>query len=174
VAVFAYGSNMLTAWIHSRALVARPLATALLEGSRLRWNKRSAKDGSGKCTIEGTGRNEDLVWGVIYLLDPADKTRLDRAEGLGRGYEERTVTVVRAGNTAPALAYFAMSVDLNVTPFDWYQELVVAGAREHGLPLEYIATLQDVLIVTDPDAERAAHARKFLGDARSKPMLNRR
>lgn len=96
IAVFGYGSNMLTARMLMRAPAARVLGPACLERFALRWNKRS-KDGSGKCSIEETGRREDFVWGVLYELNSADKKRLDAFEGLGRGYGERSVGVLTNG-----------------------------------------------------------------------------
>jgi gamma-glutamylcyclotransferase len=164
VAVFAYGSNMLTAWIQSpsRAPGAKPAGLALLEGFRLRWNKHSRRDGSGKCTIEESGRHDDFVWGVLYALAPSDKKRLDQAEGLGHGYGERTITVLLAGKPMRVLAYYATATDPNISPYDWYRELVVAGAREHGLPPEYVANLESVVTTTDLNADRAARARTFL------------
>jgi gamma-glutamylcyclotransferase len=43
-----------------------------------------------------------------------------------------------------------------VTPYDWYKALVIAGAREHGLPADYIAALAAAPAKPDPDKIRAA------------------
>lgn len=161
VTVFAYGSNMLTGQMARRASSARPIAPAHLERFALRWHKRS-KDGSGKCSIEETGRRQDVVWGVLYELNPTDKIKLDEFEGLGRGYGERRVTVSSQSKNLTVLAYYATSVDPNVRPYSWYRELVVAGAREHDLPAEYIRSLEAIPAIEDPDKERAALARESL------------
>lgn len=159
--VFAYGSNMLTARMAARAPAARLLGPALLERFALRWNKRS-KDGSGKCSIEETGRREDFVWGVLYELNAADKKQLDEVEGLGRGYGERSVTVLTNGKLVGAHVYYATSTDPNSRPYDWYRELVVSGARQHGLPSEYVQSLEAVSAIKDLDEKRAARERKVL------------
>jgi gamma-glutamylcyclotransferase len=106
ILVFSYGSNMLTSRLKTRAPSAQPLGTAFLERFALRWNKRS-QDGSGKCSIEETGRRDDLAWGVIYELSIADKKQLDEFDGLGRGYGERRVTVVAQGKALHVAAYSA-------------------------------------------------------------------
>ena len=162
VAVFAYGSNMLAARIRSRAAAAKPVGAAILERFKLRWNKRS-QDGSGKCTIEETGRPDDFVWGVLYGLGPDEKKRLDQAEGLGRGYGERSVTVLWDAKRLRVIVYYATSIDPAIKPYEWYRDLVVAGAREHDLPSQYVASLEATSTVTDPDAERVARAREYLG-----------
>ncbi len=53
--------------------------------------------------------------------------------------------------------YSATSTDSALKPYTWYRELVVAGAREHGLPHEYVQSLQVAAAVEDPDRERHAH-----------------
>jgi gamma-glutamylcyclotransferase len=161
VVIFAYGSNMLAAQMLDRAPTARLAGAAFLERFVLRWNKRS-NDGSGKCSVEETGRREDFVWGVLYELEAADKKKLDQIEGLGRGYGERYVNVLLQGRIQRSLTYYATSVDLTVRPYDWYKELVIAGAREHALPIEYIRTLEAVAAVTDSDCSRAAKRRQAL------------
>lgn len=161
IAVFAYGSNMLTARMSARVPSVRLLGPAFLERFVLRWNKRS-KDGSGKCSIEETGRREEFVWGVLYALDREDKKKLDEFEGLGRGYGERIVTVLAGGGSLRVWAYYATSIDMNVRPYDWYRDLVVAGAREHGFPPEYIESLEAVPTIKDPDGKRAARERQLL------------
>lgn len=159
--VFAYGSNMLTTRMKERASSARLIAPALLERFALRWHKRS-DDGSGKCSIEETGRREDFVWGVLYELNAMDKTKLDKIEGLGKGYGERRVMVLSDGKTLSAVAYYATSVDPHVRPYDWYRELVIAGAREQGLPPEYIQGLETTIFVQDLNKVRAAREREAI------------
>jgi hypothetical protein len=138
------------------------MGAAFLERFVLRWNKRS-QDGSGKCSIEETGHPEDVVWGVLYELSSFDKKGLDRFEGLGKGYGERQIVVSSNGKTRSVLAYYATSVDPHIRPYKWYQELVIAGAREHGLPAEYIRKLEGIPAVDDPDKNRTARARDAIG-----------
>lgn len=54
-----------------------------------------------------------------------------------------------------ARIYRALRVDATAVPYDWYKTLVIAGAREHGLPDDYLALLQRTPARTDPDAQRA-------------------
>lgn len=72
------------------------------------------------------------------------------------------VTVLAGGRPLRAWAYYATSIDLNVRPYDWYRDLVIAGAREHGLPPEYIQALEAVPAIKDLDVRRAAQARELL------------
>lgn len=159
--IFAYGSDMLTARIMARVPSVRLLGSACLERFVLRWNKRS-KSGSGKCSIEETGHRADVVWGVLHAFDGEGKRKLDEFEGLGCGYGERMVTVLAGGKPHRVWAYYATSIDVNVRPYDWYRDLVVAGAREHGLPPEYIASLEAVPAIKDLDGRRAARERQLL------------
>ena len=151
---FAYGSNMLTARLRERVASARPLGVARLRGHVLVWNKRG-RDGSGKCSVIASGRDEDLVWGVLFELEDREKSALDRVEGLGCGYDEGTVEVMCNGVTVQALTYLATDTDDSLRPYDWYKELVVAGAREHRLTHEYIALLESAESIPDSDRERA-------------------
>lgn len=161
VTTFAYGSNMLLAKIRMRAPSATPRGVARLDQFALHWNKRS-KDGSGKCSVEETARPEDSVWGVVYELTTTDKETLDKFEGLGRGYEQRVVTVLLEGNAARVAIYVATSVDHRLRPYDWYKEQVVVGAVRHGLPAEYIRTLEATPSAADPDPRRVERERQFL------------
>jgi gamma-glutamylcyclotransferase len=163
VVVFAYGSNMLTAQMQrpDRAPSARKITVGQLVGYQLCWNKRS-KDGSGKCSITETGHPTDVVWGVVYELSPQDKSSLDRAEGLGQGYGERVVNIKTQTGRGTAVIYYATSIDPGIRPYDWYRDLLVAGAREHGLPEEYVHALEGVVAVADGDQSRAETNRRLL------------
>jgi gamma-glutamylcyclotransferase len=155
--LFAYGSNMLSVRIQERCPSARALGVAKLLGHELAWHKRSA-DGSGKCDVV-PGTATSAVFGVVYTLPRSEKAGLDCAEGLGAGYEERTVCVWLQDTEMVVVLYGATHTDTALKPYTWYRELVVAGAREHGLPHEYLHRIQTVAVIEDPDRER--HARNM-------------
>ena len=56
-------------------------------------------------------------------------------------------------------------VDPSQVPCDWYRDLVVAGATEHGLSAPYIDELARIPAVPDPDRARSAQARRLLAGA---------
>ena len=165
---FAYGSNMLTSRLthRSRAPSAICCGIARLPGYIVRFHKVGI-DGSGKCTLVETADEEVVAFGVLFEIADADRARLDRAEGVLSGsYVRRSVVVQVPGDRAVvAMTYIAGSrfVNPSVVPFDWYRNLVVAGAIEHGLPARYIEELSRVPAVFDPDAARSAQARHPLG-----------
>jgi gamma-glutamylcyclotransferase len=161
VTVFAYGSNMLTARLKERAPSARKISIGQLAGYQLCWNKRS-RDRSGKCSVTETGVPKHRVWGVVYQMSGEDKASLDRAEGLGQGYGERVVNVLTRTGKGTAVIYYATSIDPGIRPYDWYRDLVVAGAREHGLPENYVLALEAVSAVKDPDPTREERNRRLL------------
>ncbi len=82
--------------------------------------------------------------GVLYEIPCDEKAGLDRAEGLGYGYEQVEIEVQSGGRWVTAAAYVATNVDPTLRPFDWYHAYVVDGALKHGLPEEYVAVLKAV------------------------------
>lgn len=145
---FAYGSNMSTARLRKRAPSARLIGRATLRAHALRFHKRG-RDGSAKCDAVATRDDGDAVHGVLFEIDEAsDWEALDRAEG---GYRRAIVEVDAAfpfttkDTKVRATAYLALpaSIDDELLPDAWYRDLVVAGAREHDLPEDYIARIED-------------------------------
>jgi gamma-glutamylcyclotransferase (GGCT)/AIG2-like uncharacterized protein YtfP len=164
--IFAYGSNMCTARLQARVPSARPLGRALLSGHTLRFHKRGWRDGSGKCDAFVCHDPGAGIWGVVYQIDPAEKPALDRIEGLGRGYDEKRVKVTDpAGRSREAWAYHAhpSAIDATAVAFDWYRDLVLAGALEHDLPGDYVRRLiEGQSTAPDPDRVRARRHRALL------------
>ncbi|NML89167.1 gamma-glutamylcyclotransferase [Sphingobium sp. TB-6] len=156
---FAFGSNMPVARLRERCPSARPLGIAELPGHELRWHKRS-KDGSGKCDIVASATPGLSVFGVLYEIADQEKAALDRAEGLGAGYEEIEVEVLSDGDLVKARAYRATDTDPALRPYTWYRALVIAGAQEHELPAPYIASLESVS--ANEDANRARHDERIV------------
>jgi gamma-glutamylcyclotransferase (GGCT)/AIG2-like uncharacterized protein YtfP len=151
---FAYGSNMSTPRISRRIQSATVISSACLAGHCLRFRKKSI-DGSAKCDIEHTQFDEDKVHGVVYEIPVREKTVLDRFEGLGNGYEDKQVSiVVPGGEVITATTYFATHIDASLKPYHWYKEHVLWGAREHVLPGEYVAAIEAIQSIPDPDSEK--------------------
>lgn len=151
---FAYGSNLLTRRLRERTPSAEPLGWGMVPGHGLRWHMASL-DGSGKCDIVDDAATHLPVHGVVYRIAREDKAALDRAESLGVGYREAQVVVRVGARTLAACVYRALRTDAALRPYDWYHALVLAGAREHGLPPGYVAQLVSVPTQGDPDPERA-------------------
>jgi gamma-glutamylcyclotransferase len=166
VRYFAYGSNMLTERLRERVPSATVVGIGQLPGHALRWDKRSWRDGSGKCDAEATGRQDDVVWGVVFELDTEDKPALDQAEGLGAGYMAKMVHVLTDAGPVAAVMYYATDKEPSLRPYHWYKALVIAGAREHGLPASYRSHLQLVVTVSD-HAVRTGTQRKPPGHRRT-------
>lgn len=151
---FSYGSNLLSARMRERVPSARVVGSAVLRGHVLRWHK-AGQDGSAKCDIVHSADVGACVHGVVYEIDIAEKPGLDRAEGLGAGYDEKQVCVSTAAGALDVWVYHATRIDAALAPFCWYRALVVAGAREHGLPADVVAQMERVPCIDDPDRDRA-------------------
>ncbi len=153
---FAYGSNMSLRRLQERIESAHALGIYTLAQHELRFHKVGA-DGSAKCDAFFTGKLPHAIHGVLYRIDRADKSALDRIEGLGAGYEEKTVGVADSqGNLVEAVTYYATRIDNSLLPFHWYKQHVLIGARETGLPQHYIARIESTTATDDPDAVRHA------------------
>jgi len=163
---FAYGSNMPTARLRERCPSAQPIGVAELPGYELRWHKKS-KDGSGKCDIVLTGLPGASVFGVLYKVPNGEKGALDRAEGLGAGYDETEIEVRRGADRLTVKAYIATATDPMLKPYTWYRGLAVAGAKQHGLPADYIARLEAVPADQDPNQKRHDRNMALVGEVQS-------
>ena len=167
---FAYGSNLHPLRLAERTPSCLAIGPARLRGYALRFHKRSlaAGDGSGKCDAFATGRPDDVLHGAVYRIDLDDRPALDAAEGNGRGYDR---VVRNAETSAGSLAvelYVAQAgwIDPALRPFDWYLELVVAGAAHHELPIDYRHRVERTPVMRDADARRSErHYRLARGSA---------
>ena len=154
---FAYGSNMLVERLRvaDRCPSATRIGRATAAEHTVVFHKLSNRDGSGKATLHPEP-------GATVPRRPLR----DRRTGTGRarpggGRRQRLRTqddfeVVVEGITRVATTYIATDShrDAGLVPFDWYHALVVAGARQHGLPADYVARLEAVATAPDPDPHR--------------------
>jgi hypothetical protein len=153
---FGYGSNMLTERLTARCESARPLGAASLANHTIEFSKRSA-DNSGKATIVASAGA--VVHGVMFQIPIAERDLLDKAEGLGYGYnrlDDVEIVCARTTSVMTASTYIALpnQIDPSLKPYDWYHALVVAGAEQHGLPPSHVDVLRSVEYHPDRNLSR--------------------
>lgn len=151
----AYGSNLHPVRLARRLPSARLLGTAPLPGYRLVFHKRGM-DGSAKCDLELADEAGSVAYGAVFSVAAAETGWLDQLEDLGTGYFKEQVTLRVAGTVLSAFVYFASQthIDKGLAPFDWYKGFVLAGARRHGFPQEYLEQIESVPHRVDPDETR--------------------
>jgi len=154
VLYFAYGSNMSVARLKNRVSSVNVITKARLDNHQLRFHKRS-RDGSGKCNANYVGNAVDTIYGVVFEMTVSQKRLLDVYEGLGNGYDQKAISVIASnGKTLMVLYYYATEIDNSLKPYEWYKQHVLQGAYEHGLPSDYIASIESIKTVPDLNTKR--------------------
>ncbi len=144
---FAYGSNLHPGRMTARVPSAQTVSVARLIDYRLTFGKWGERDDSGKCDVAPAAG--EVVWGVVYRIDGSEQYLLDAAEG--PGYRIETVMLATDDGPIEAFTYIARPDWLtDDPPYDWYRDIVAAGAREHGLPADYVARIEAAPAVPDP------------------------
>ena len=147
---FAYGSNLDPGTFLGRRRM-EPLETRVgrLEGFELRFDLPVGPGEWGVANVAPLSGAD--VWGVIYRLTHPDAERLDRSEGVPHGAYTRLVVAVRdlAGESVNAFTYRSERGREGRKPSRRYLGLLLAGARHHGLPDEYVARLRALPLAVD-------------------------
>lgn len=147
---FAYGSNLDPGTFLGRRRL-QPLATRIgvLHDFELRFDLPVGPGERGVANV--APRPGDHVWGAIYQLTHEGAERLDRSEGVDKGVYRRLEVVVRTPE-ADEIAAFTYRSEISRPerrPSRRYLGLLLAGAREHGLPAEYIERLRGWPLAVD-------------------------
>jgi gamma-glutamylcyclotransferase (GGCT)/AIG2-like uncharacterized protein YtfP len=136
VLYFAYASNMNQAQMKRWCPASRFLKAVLLRGFRFVYDGFSVTwDGA----VGNIAKSEtESVWGALYEITERDRLTLDAFEGYPRSYEHREVEVTdRAGNVVLAMTYYRTGRALG-KPHPDYERIVIDGAKESGLPEDYV------------------------------------
>ena len=140
--------------LKARTQSAHKLGVFVLKGHELKFHK-IGRDGSAKCNACCTDSEPGIVEGVVFEIDASEVANLDRAEGLGNGYEKKNVQVINdQGEVVDVFSYFATRTDDSLRPFSWYKRHVLVGAKSAGLSNDYISKIQSVKVIKDPDSSR--------------------
>ncbi len=146
----AYGSNLHPVRLTARTPSATLIGTASCSGWRLGFSKRSV-DGSGKCTLLEDSASHVNV--AIYEIETQDVSALDAIEGVGRGYEVSVLDIAGFGRCRTYVASEDF-VDRSLTPYSWYQALVLVGCEWLGFPHAYTRWVREHRSVEDDDRMR--------------------
>jgi hypothetical protein len=131
--------------MRERVPVVGSIGPARLRGRRLTFDKRG-RDGSGKANLAEDAASH--VWGVLYVLEWAHLPILDRFEP---DYERVRVWVEREGAQLAAETYVSTLCAPALPARAWYLQLVLEGARAHGLPEAYVSQLRRLSGAGDAD-----------------------
>lgn len=148
---FAYGSNLNPDQMRHRCPAHKVVGMAALHEHRLAFPLTSHDWGGGVAGV--VPAHGSTVWGIVYELSDEDLASLDRYEGY-RGAGDQHNLYDREGVfvelTRPedgsiprrvrAACYFARPSN-PAAPSRRYLDAILAGARHHRLPDEYVAAL---------------------------------
>jgi gamma-glutamylcyclotransferase (GGCT)/AIG2-like uncharacterized protein YtfP len=144
VLYFAYGSNLDFDQMKGRCPSAQSVGVAKLPGRRLAFTRWS--EGRKGAVADAVADPAGEVWGVVYEITAEDLEVLDRCEGFTPGgssnaYLRQQCTVWLNGDPQRAVAaevYFAVPQENPGLPSQDYRDQILRGAREWGLPQDYI------------------------------------
>ena len=164
---FGYGANMSGRALRAKGVVSHRARVAEVPGWILRFELPSQLPSEGAfagISPRPIGSEAPTVQGVLHELDDAGMEAMDRFEGAGLNYERRAVEVVVGGSREKAWAYVVKEPSTErCRPSRRYLNLLVDGAREHGIESNYIDWLgaHDVHPVVDPGPVQGAPDRWF-------------
>ena len=138
---FAYGSNLHSPQLLSRAPSALFAGTARLDGYRLGFTRDSQRWGGLAADVI---RDDDsAVWGALYDVGREDIGALDRSEFAGSGYWRLPVLVnKRPMAWRPAFTYEVISKVPEGRPPRPYIDQIIRGAEVCGLPQSWLDFLE--------------------------------
>jgi gamma-glutamylcyclotransferase (GGCT)/AIG2-like uncharacterized protein YtfP len=148
VLYFAYGSNLDGEQMRESCPGARLRhPSARLDGYELDFRRRSQRWQAGAADI--VARAQASVCGCVWELAEEEVAALDVREGVAAtppGYRRLNVTVVAGREAVAVFTYTVVEKSpVALAPTIEYARLMVDGARERGLPLEYQTQLRATL-----------------------------
>lgn len=147
---FGYGSNMETrTFVGRRGMRPRESCAGRLDDWALAFDLPVGPGERGAANVHPEPGAQ--VWGVLHRITSLEAQRLDRSEGVHVGAYTRVVVDVERidGSRVPAFTYRTRRVDSSRKPSRRYLGLLLAGARDHGLPASYVAWLRSLELAVD-------------------------
>ncbi len=141
---FAYGSNLSNHRMTRRTGPIRKAHVARLNDYRLAFNNTDKAGAELYANIVPSAG--DIAWGVAYWCSPQAMAALDEYEGVADGcYRREWVEVETSDGERLQAEVYIGGEKFTVAegrPSDWYLDIILLGAKEHGLPEEYIRGIE--------------------------------
>ncbi|XP_063610195.1 gamma-glutamylcyclotransferase-like [Penaeus indicus] len=142
---FAYGSNLLTERIHINNPSAKMVDIGKLKDFRLDFNYFSQRwQGAAATIVEDPGNH---LYGVLWEIANEDMKHLDKQEGVDHGVYKAIEVDVEAsdGKMVKARSYqLIRPLEKDRRPSFVYLDVILRGAKENGLPKDYIDFLEGI------------------------------
>lgn len=145
---FAYGSNMQRETFEGRR-AQRPMARRVgrLDGFRLTFDLPIGSGERAVANIRAAVGN--ATYGVLYRIDRSAVDPLDRSEGVPVAYRKLWTTVQSGAHGISAFTYISPHRRPGRKPSARYMGLLLDGARQHGLPQDWIGLLESLDLAID-------------------------
>ncbi|XP_017345608.1 gamma-glutamylcyclotransferase b isoform X1 [Ictalurus punctatus] len=143
---FAYGSNLLKERLQLNNPSATRHCVAKLQDYKLVFGNHKGVESKrwhgGVASIEPSGRG--TVWGVVWRINTAHMTHLDRQEGVRSGvYSPVSVNVLSHGHILTCRTYI-MNSRVQALPSPHYLKVIMMGAEQNRLPKAYQDKLKSI------------------------------
>jgi cation transport regulator ChaC len=147
---FAYGSNLDPGtFLGRRRMAPLEIRVGVLDDFALHFHLPVGPGERGVANVLAAAG--ESVWGVAYRLTADAFEFLDKTEGVTHGLYARLPVRVRqrSGDSFDAFTYSSTRGVSGRKPSRRYLGLILAGARHHGLPEEYVAKLRALELAVD-------------------------
>ncbi len=144
---FAYGFNLNVKQMNEKCTKPRVLGIARLAGHKIGFYEYSVIwDGAVETVVPD---EQSEVWGVLYQLEVYAWDQLDncedaRLDGTGEYFHYPVEVLDEQNNLREASIYKKARLGPPKEPSTEYLEIIIQGAKEQGLPQDYIASLENI------------------------------
>ncbi|XP_035678562.1 gamma-glutamylcyclotransferase-like [Branchiostoma floridae] len=144
---FGYGSNLLKERIQINSPTAQFKAIGNVQDYRLGFYGSWSRWGGGVATIDPTPGH--TLWGVVWQIGMENLDALNKQEGVKDNdqgvYRPVELSVkTSTGETLTCRSYRIIDTSQPNLPSPQYMEVLLGGARQQGLPEEYIRELAEI------------------------------
>jgi len=141
---FSYGSFLDSRTLKRHCPNAKFVSKAVLPNFKVQFNFYSKNYGGGVTGVEPAPGK--LARGVVYDVPPEEMGYLDAVEAVPEGlyYRQRVLVIDEEGGLLQADTYRTTDPKGPFKPTRKYLQLMINGAKEHGLDPEYIDFLKNI------------------------------
>lgn len=141
---FAYGSNLSKQRMQNRTGPLGASHVMRLDGYRLAFNNTDMDGAELYANIVPSAGA--VTWGAAYWCSPQAMAALDQYEGVADGcYRREWIEIETTDGQRLQAEVYVGGERFTVAegrPSDWYLDIILLGAKEHGLPDVYIRGIE--------------------------------